>query len=149
MMKKYILTIVTSLLVGFLLSDYMIKTYDKNPISLPVFNETENVFLIQQGVYSTLESMQNNTSNLTDYIYSNIDNMFYVYIGMTLEEDNVTKLQEYYQNKGIHTIIKTTTLNDSDFITSLKHYDTILKETNDNATIKEICKQVLSKYKGA
>lgn len=147
-MKKYILTIIASLLVGFLLSDYMIKNYDKNPLSLPVFNETENAFLIQQGVYSTLESMKNNTSNLTDYIYSNIDNMFYVYIGMTLDEGNVTKLQEYYQAKGIHTIVKTTTLNDSDFITSLKHYDTILKETNDTATIKEICKQVLSKYKG-
>ena len=147
-MKKYILTIIASLLVGFLLSNYMIKNYDKNPISLPVFNETENVFLIQQGVYSTFESMQNNTSNLTDYIYSNIDNMFYVYIGMTFEEENVKKLQEYYKNKGINTIVKNTTLNDSDLISSIKQYDVILKETTDNLTIKEITRQVLSKYKG-
>lgn len=147
-MKKYIFTIIISLLVGFLLSNYMIKKYDENPLTLPVFGETKTVFLIQQGVYSSYESMQNNTSNLTDYIYSNIDNMFYVYIGMTLEEENVTKLQKYYKDKGITTIVKTTTLNDTNFISSLTQYDTILKETNDNATIKEICKQVLSKYKG-
>lgn len=147
-MKKYILTIIISLLVGFLLSNYMIKKYDKNPLTLPVFGSTETAFLIQQGVYSSYESMQNNTSNLTDYIYSNIDNMFYVYIGMTLDEENVTKLQDYYKDKGVYTIVKKTTLNDTDFISSLKQYDIILKETSDSSTIKEICKQVLSKYKG-
>ena len=61
-MKKYFLTIIISLLVGFLLSNYMIKKYENNPLSLPVFNETETVFLIQQGVYSSYESMQKNTS---------------------------------------------------------------------------------------
>lgn len=147
-MKKYILTIIVSLFIGILFSNYMIKKYEYNPITLPVFNQTETAFLIQQGVYSSFESMQKNTSNLTDYIYSNIDNMFYVYIGMTLDEENVTKLQEYYKDKGIHTIVKTTTLNDNDFISYIKQYDLILKETQDNSTIKEICKQVLSKYKG-
>jgi len=147
-MKKYLLTIIISILIGCFLSNYIIKKYEESPLSLPVFSETETVFLLQQGVYSTYESMQKNTSNLTDYIYSNIDNMFYVYIGMTLDKDNATKLQGYYKDKNIQTILKTTTINDSNFINSLKQYDTILKETNDNATIKEICKQVLSKYKG-
>lgn len=147
-MKKYIITIITSLLVGFFLSEYIIKKYDKNPVSLPVFNQTETAYLIQQGVYSSYESMQNNTTNLTDYIYSNLDGMFYVYIAMTLNEENVSKLQDYYKEKGITTIVKTTTLTDSDLITSIKQYDTILNQTNDNMTIKEICKQVLSKYKG-
>lgn len=147
-MKKYLLTIIISILIGCFLSNYIIKKYEESPLSLPVFSETETVFLLQQGVYSTYESMQKNTSNLTDYIYSNIDNMFYVYIGMTLDKDNATKLQGYYKEKNIQTILKTTTINDINFINSLKQYDIILKETNDNATIKEICKQVLSKYKG-
>jgi len=146
-MKKYILTIVASLLVGFFLSDYMIKKYGETSITLPVFNTTQTAYLIQQGVYSSYESMQNNTSNLSDYIYSNIDGMFYVYIAMTLDSENVSKLQNYYKDKGINTIVKTTTLNDSDFINSLTQYDTILKQTTDKSTIKEICKQILSKYK--
>lgn len=146
-MKKYLLTILTSLLVGFFLSNYIIKMYGEASISIPTFNQSETIYLIQQGVYSSYESMQSNTSNISDYIYSNIDGMFYVYIAMTMDLDNVTKLQTYYEEKGINTIVKTTTTTDYEFITSLNQYDTILKQTNDNQTIKEICKLVLSKYK--
>ena len=145
-MKKYLLTIIVSLLVGFLLSFYMLKEYEKTDI-FPVFNESETAYLIQQGVYSSMESMQENTAHLTDYIYSVIDNMYYVYIGISLESDNVEKIQEYYKNKDINTIIKTTTISDNDLINSLKQYDMVLKETSEEETIKEIIKQTLSKYK--
>ena len=145
-MKKYLLTIIVSLLVGFLLSFYMLKEYEKTDI-FPVFNESETAYLIQQGVYSSMESMRENTAHLTDYIYSVIDDMYYVYIGISLDSSNVNKLQEYYKNKDINTIIKTTTLTDQEFIEILRQYDMVLNNTSDEETIKEICKQVLSKYK--
>ena len=145
-MKKYLLTIIASLLVGFLLSFYMLKEYEKTDI-FPVFNESETAYLIQQGVYSSMESMQENTTHLTDYIYSVIDNMYCVYIGICLHSSNVDKIQEYYQSKDIDTIVKTTTLTDQEFIASLRQYDMVLNNTDDEDTIKEICKQVLSKYK--
>ena len=145
-MKKYLLTIIVSLLVGFLLSFYMLKEYEKTDI-FPVFNESETAYIIQQGVYSSMESMQENTTHLTDYIYSVIDDMYYVYIGISLDSSNVNKLQEYYKNKDINTIIKTTTLTDQEFIETLRQYDMVLNNTSDEDTIKEICKQVLSKYK--
>lgn len=145
-MKKYLLTVIVSLLVGFLLSFYMLKEYEKTDI-FPVFNESETAYLIQQGVYSSMESMQENTTHLTDYIYSVIDDMYYVYIGISLDSSNVNKLQEYYKNKDINTIIKTTTLTDQEFIETLRQYDMVLNNTSDEETIKEICKQVLSKYK--
>ena len=145
-MKKYLLTIIVSLLVGFLLSFYMLKEYESVDI-IPVFNVKQTAYLVQQGVYSSMESMQENTSHLTDYIYSVIDNMYYVYIGISLESDNVNKIQEYYKNKDINTIIKTITISDNDLINSLRQYDMVLKETNEEETIKEIIKQTLSKYK--
>ena len=145
-MKKYLLTIIISLLVGFLLSFYMLKEYESIDI-IPVFNTKETAYLVQQGVYSSMESMQENTSHLTDYIYSVIDNMYYVYIGISLESDNVEKIQEYYKNKDINTIIKTTTISDTELLNSLRQYDMVLKETNEEETIKEIIKQTLSKYK--
>ncbi len=144
-MKKYLLTVIVSLLIGFLLSFYMLKEYEK--IDLPTFNESETAYLVQQGVYSSMESMQENTANLSDYIYSVIDNMYYVYVGISLDSSNINKIQEYYKNKNIETIIKTTTLNDSDFIETLRQYDLVLNGTDDEDTIREICKQVLSKYK--
>ena len=145
-MKKYLLTIIVSLLVGFLLSFYMLKEYESVNI-IPVFNVKETAYLVQQGVYSSMESMQENTSHLSDYIYSVIDNMYYVYIGISLESDNVNKIQEYYKSKDTKTIIKTTTISDNDLINSLRQYDMVLKETNEEETIKEIIKQTLSKYK--
>lgn len=145
-MKKYLTTIIISILVGFLLSYYMLKEYESVDI-IPVFNVKETAYLVQQGVYSSMESMQENTSSLTDYIYSVIDNMYYVYIGISLESDNVNKIQEYYKTKDINTIIKTTTISDTELLNSLRQYDMVLKETNEEETIKEIIKQTLSKYK--
>ena len=144
--KKYLLTIIISLLIGFLLSFYMLKEYESVDIT-PVFGVKQDVYLIQQGVYSNMESMQENTSNLSDYIYSVIDNMYYVYIGISLDSENVDKLQEYYKNKGINTIVKTTAISDNELIESIKQYDMVLKETNDDETVKEVCRQILSKYK--
>ena len=145
-MKKYLTTIIISILIGFLLSYYMLKEYESVDI-IPVFNVKETAYLVQQGVYSSMESMQENTSQLSDYIYSVIDNMYYVYIGISLESDNVNKIQDYYKNKDINTIIKTTTISDNDLLNSLRQYDMVLKETTEEETIKEIIKQTLSKYK--
>lgn len=143
-MKKYIVTIIISLLVGFLLSNYMIKEYDSDILS--VFNEKKTLYLVQQGVYSSMESMKENTSNLNEYIYSNIDNLYYVYIGITLDVENTTKIQNAY--KGMDTIIKTNIISDKELIEYIEKFDVILKETSDEETIKEITKQVLKKYKG-
>ena len=143
-MKKYIVTIIISLLVGFLLSNYMIKEYDSDILS--VFNEKKTLYLIQQGVYYSLESMKENTSNLNEYIYSNIDNLYYVYIGITLDIENTTKIQNAY--KEMNTIVKTNIISDKELIEYIEKFDIVLKETNDEKTIKEITKQVLKKYKG-
>lgn len=145
-MKKYFITVIISLIVGFLLSNYILNEYDDFDIK-NVFSEKKNAYLIQQGVYSSYESMKSNV-NMSDYIYSVVDNMYYVYVGMTLNIENVSKIQDYYKDKNIETIVKTTTLSDKDFISSLEKYDIVLNETNDSDTIKEILKQILMKYKG-
>lgn len=147
-MKKYLTTIIISLVIGFLLSNYMIKEYNGQTI-IPTFKETTfDVYLIQQGVYSSKESMETNTKQLTEYIYSVIDDMYYVYIGMTLDIDIASKIKEHYKQKDITTIIKTTTITDLTFKTTLLQYDSILRETNDPTTIQEVINKIMSQYKG-
>ena len=48
----------------------------------------------------------------------------------------------------METIVKTSIISDSELIEYISKYDSILKQTNDEETIKEITKQVLKKYKG-
>ena len=142
-MKKYILTIIISLLVGVFLSNYVIKEYDSDILS--TFSEKKTLYLVQQGVYSSIDSMKENTSNLNEYIYSNIDNLYYVYVGITLDVENASKIQKIYD---METIIKTNIISDKELIEYIEKFDIVLKETNDKETIKEITKQVLKKYKG-
>lgn len=144
-MKKYLLTIIISLLVGFLLSNYMVKQYDKE-ITLPTFGNSETVYLIQQGVYSSMDSMQENTKGVPYYIYTLNDNYYYVYIGLTMSLDNVIKIQKYYKDLNIETIVKNMNSSNREFLTSLKTYDELLSKTEDKDTIKEVIKQGLSKY---
>lgn len=147
-LKKYIITIFLALLTGFLLSKYFLKQYDDGKL-IPVTAQDEKLYLIQQGVYSSIESIEENTKKLNYYVYNQIDKLYHVYICMTLDSENANKLKEYYKNNGINTIIKEMQISNDDLINNIKVYDTIIKNTNDNITIKESCKQILSKYEGS
>lgn len=141
-MKKYFITIIVSLLIGFLLSYYMIKEYDD--AVLPTFMNSEAVYLIEQGAYLSYDDMIENTKEIENYIYNEEDSMFYVYVGMSLLRENALKIQNAYDFK---TSLRRVDMS-NDFVNELKQYDSIISETEDSDTIKEVCKQILSKYDG-
>lgn len=146
-MKKYLLTIIISLLIGFLLSNFMLKQYDDAVAIMPTFKQEETLYLVQQGVYSSLTSMQENTKNIPYYVYTLDNNLYYVYIGMSLDMDNIEKIRKYYDN--METIVKSKTITDENFINTLKMNDEVLKQTEDREVIKETINNVLKKYEGS
>lgn len=146
-MKKYLLTIIISLLIGFLLSNFMLKQYDDAVAIMPTFKQEETLYLVQQGVYSSLTSMQENTKNIPYYVYTLDNNLYYVYIGMSLDMDNIEKIRKYYDN--METIVKSKTITDESFINTLKMNDEVLKQTEDKEVIKETINNVLKKYEGS
>ena len=104
-MKKYLFTFLIAIVTGFFLSYIFINQYnDFNGIT--VSKTVENVYFIQYGVFSSLESMEKETITLTNYIYSKIDDMYFVYVGITKNSDNANKIINYYKNLGYETIIK-------------------------------------------
>lgn len=145
-MKKYLLTIIISLLIGFLLSNFMLKQYDDAVAIMPTFKQEETLYLVQQGVYSSLTSMQENTKNIPYYVYTLDNNLYYVYIGMSLDMDNIEKIRKYYD---METIVKSKTITDENFINTLKMNDEVLKQTEDREVIKETINNVLKKYEGS
>lgn len=140
-MKKYLIIIIVSLFIGFLFSYYVIKEYDD--AVLPTFLNGKTVYLVQQGIYSNYDNMINNTKAIDNYIYEVKNDLYYVYLGMSLSKDNAMKIQNIYE---FQTTVTTITLN-NEFIKTIEQYDSLLSETNDKDAIKEICKQLLSKYK--
>ena len=145
-MKKIIIPVILCIFIGFLLSKFMLNQYQNKQKITPVFNTGEKLYFIQYGVYSSEESMKNNTDKLNYYIYNLENNMYYVFIGITKSSENASKLQGYFKTLGYDTYMKEYSVSDSEFLEMISYYDQLLSTTTDYEVIKLVSRQVLEKY---
>ena len=144
-MKRYLLTFLIALVIGFFLSEFFIRQYnDYNGIK--VSNVGDSFYFVQYGVFSTLESMEKNTISLENYVYNIQDNMYYVYVGITKKKENADKIVSHYKDLGYDAIIKEYQLNLEEFSSLIDNYDNVLASTDDPIAISSIINQVLMKY---
>ena len=144
-MKKYLLTFISALVIGFFLCNLFLKQYNDYE-GIKVSGVGEKLYFVQYGVYSSLESLEENTINLQNYVYNEQDGLYYVYVGITRLKDNADKIVKYYNSIGYDAIIKEFDITNGSFIEALENYDEVLRDTNDNTAIASIINQVLSKY---
>ena len=104
-------------------------------------NIDEKIYYLNEGIYDTLEELQENTKNLEYYIYEKKDNKYYAYIALTLSEDIKNKLLDYFKEYDPNVIEEY--IDNEKLITSLNEYDELLKQDND---IKENIINGLKKY---
>lgn len=147
MKVKFIFPLVLAIGIGFVYGKLMFNQYDSASSIKTVFNDkSEKLYFIQQGVYSSKESMEKNTTNFPYYIYDLIDNQYHVYIGITKLAENAEKLKEYFEKKGYIIYVKELNVNNQEFLDSIDSYDELLSKTNDGKAIETILNQVLVKY---
>lgn len=139
-------TIILCLLVGFFISKYIIDQYQNNDDLTPVFSDVETVYAIQYGVYSSVDSMKENTKELTSYVYEDNNGLLHVYIGVTSSNFNLNKLNDYFRNYNFSTYTKELEIDNLLFLDSLKQYDLLLEKTTDPSSIKTVIDKVLEKY---
>ena len=84
----------------------MFKQYDGLRTIIPVNAETKTLYFIQQGVYSSIENVEKNTTSFPNYIYQQESDKYYVYIGITKYKENAEKIKEYYKQQVYITYIK-------------------------------------------
>lgn len=144
-MKKYLFPVSASLILGVIMAYFIIKQYETLP-ALAVSSEAESLYYIQRGIYSDIDSMNENMKDFNHYIYNVEDNQYYTYIGITANKDNALKIQNYYKSIGYDTFLKEKITDDEEFINILNQYDGLLSKTDDSESIKVICNQVLAKY---
>lgn len=144
-MKKYLFTFTLALITGFFLCTFFVRQYnDFNGIS--VSNLYDELYFIQYGVYSSIDNMEKETIALENYIYTQNNNLYYVYVGITNNKDNADKIINYYKELGFETILKKYSVSDNSFIEILENYDNILFSTTDKTAIASLINQVLIKY---
>ena len=120
--------------------------YQKYEDASLVFHEEENVYFLQEGVYSSEDSLNRNTKNISPKLVTKENNQYYVYVGISKSKDGIKKIKDIYEEKGYTTYQKEKNVTDESFLTNLSQYDILLdsaKTSDDILTIQEV---VLSNY---
>ena len=147
MIKKIIIPSILAIITGLIIGNFLFNQYDKEELKVIGANGTvKNVYFLQVGVYSSEESMLKNVSAIPYYIYQIVDEKYYVYVGMSLKEENVNKLKEFFISSGYNIYVKTFGIANDAFLTVLEQYDVMLEQAPDNSSYSAICGQVLAKY---
>lgn len=145
-MKKYLVSCILGLLVGVFLGKSVLKEYNSYT-SIKVAPKTGvTAYFIKYGEYSTEEELEKKTIVLTNYIYSKKDNKYIVYIGITMDKNNLEKLTNYFKSLKYDISIEEYVITNKEYLEYLKNTDKLIKNTNDLTVIGEVSSQILSKY---
>lgn len=143
MRNKLIITaifIVTGIIVGN-------NLYSKIDFKLlQTFKENEDCYLLQLGTFNDKDSMQRETRDIIPKVYEIKDNKYYVYVGVSSTINNINKIKEIYNKKGIELTTKVININDEEFINNLKQFDILIDNTNNSEEIFTIEEVVLSSF---
>lgn len=141
---KMIIPIIGSILLGYFFGNIIFKEYKRNIEE--AFSEQENVYFLQQGVYSSIKSLEEHTKSLQNYIYIKDGDFYRVYVTLTKDYENALKLEEFYEELGNDIYIRESSVKNKDFLNILEQYDNLIKDANSNDLLT-IAKEVLIKYK--
>ena len=140
MKKNVIIVIVLGILTGFLFGNLIYKNYS----GIEYLNEDGNIYYVQYGVYASQDAALSNASNLDNYLNQEMDDKYYVYLGVTTNYNTALKIQNLYNEQDIHTYIRSDYVSNSETLNKLKEYDLKLEDLEQEEEIKEVIKEIFS-----
>lgn len=135
--------ILFAVLIGVVFSNLLISSYQEET----VMKSEGNVYLLQYGIYTTKEVLNENIKKLTDYIVYEKDNKYYVYLGIFVNYENAYKVSELLENSNIYTYIKNDYLGDTNLIKKLNILDEKMSNLKKEHEIKSLNREMLDLYK--
>ena len=144
-MKKTLKISIFSIALGTIAGIILNNTY-KEKLNNSFLNEEKTYYFIQEGVYSSTSSMQENTKDLLVKTVDSKNDKQYVYLGITRDEKNAKKLKEIYENKGYQIYIKEQNLSNEEFYNNVTQFDILINSTNKESEILTIEEVVLANY---
>lgn len=142
-MKKYILVVVSAVLIGSVFAVYIFSVSKENTIV--AMNVEEKVYIFQLGVFSSLENANLKVSESKSAIVEKVNEFYYVYGAIYSDIYLVSNLKEYYENNNIEYSIKEIIVS-SEFLEELHSYENLLKESGEIEIILRANQIILDKY---
>ena len=140
-MKKKIFYSIIILITGIIVGRniYLSKTTQ-------TFSNKDIYYFIQEGVYSSKSIMEENIKNMDLKVVDEIDNKYYVYLGITKDENIAKKLKEIYESLGYQIYIKELYLSNEEFNNNVTQFDLLINASTSTKEILTIEKVVLANY---
>ena len=138
MKKNIIIVIILGSLIGFLFGNLLFKNYE----GIEYMDEDGNIYYVQYGVYTSNEAAINNASKLNNYKIIELDDKYYVYLGVTTDYDLAVKIQNMYKEKDIYTYIRSDYVSNSETLELLKQFDDKLKDKENEEEIESVMQEI-------
>ncbi|MBQ6281931.1 MAG: SPOR domain-containing protein [Bacilli bacterium] len=144
-MKRFLITILFTTLVSILYGNIIFNVYKKNATNiLEVMQSEEQVYAVLYGSYNNIDKVKN--LKLNNYIIENEDGYYRVYVGISKNIENASKIREIYNKLGKGTYIRNIVVDSIDFIDYLNSIEFNLMDKSDDEILK-IETDIINKYK--
>lgn len=111
-----------------------------------IFSSEKKVYFLEEGVYSSKKSLENNTKDITPKLVVKDNDKYYVYVGITKNIDNANKIKKIYTDKGYSIYQKEKNITDSEFLSNVEQFDILIESTKKERDISTIQEVVLANY---
>lgn len=138
--KKVLISIILSIILGYLCGITIYKIYENDTLNTINSNK---VYLLQSGAYSSIDNMKMITKQL-NYVYFNDEGMYKTIVAITKNKDNIKKIKNAY---NIDMVINEYYLENDDLINKINEYDKELAGTSDKEEVVKIVNNMLINYK--
>lgn len=142
-MRKILLMGVLFIILGFIIGNIIFGN-NVEFIRKKVIPNT--YYLLQEGVYSSEDSIKKNLSSVPIKAFDIDNNQYYVYLGITKDYEVANKLKKIYSNRGYKTYIKKKVILSPTFSNNINQLDLLIKKTEEEDKILTIEEIALSSY---
>lgn len=142
-MKKKIFYFLILLISGIILGRKIYLATENIEVT---FNEESTYYFLQEGVYASKKIMEENIKNMNIKVVDNLDDKYYVYLGITKDENIAKRLKAIYEEEGYQIYIKEKTLSNDEFLNNVTQFDLLINSTDEPEEIMTIEEVVLANY---
>lgn len=137
-MNKKIIFLLISVSI-FLVAFITIK-YFENKCSYVTY------YILQEGAFKNYNGVIKTTRNYNNYVISKEDELYKIYIGVTLDKEVYNKLISMY-SKTSSTYMKKVNINNKEFYNKVRTYDSLIKNSDNLKEVDLIVKEELKLLK--